>query len=188
MITAVPTTRLDFDSDSDLDLDSAFGNGTGEGADTSVDSARPPCPPIHPRTAIRGPSSTQSMASRNANAGGSRINTQRLLGHSRAMRIDKAAAAGGPQRTKPRSSTTTTTPTTPTSASASIGFRDPLVVRRVVVTVKRMRRALKRYRLLPKSLLGSLSIVHQLASWWLISIRAGSLFFIYINLFVSPPY
>ncbi len=107
--------------------------GTGEDTDTSVDSAprspRPPRPRIHPRTASRSPSSAQSIASTNANrnAGANRMNMQRLLGHGRALSIDRAAAAAGvPPRTKPRSSTTTTTPTTPVSA----GFRDPLVVRR----------------------------------------------------------
>ena len=113
-----------------------MGNGglTGEDTDTSMDSAprsaRPPRPRIHPRTTSRSPSSAQSMASSNGNAGGSRMNTQRLLGHGRALSIDRAAAAEAPQRTKPRSSTTTTTPTTPASASATMGFRDPLVVRR----------------------------------------------------------
>jgi hypothetical protein len=112
-----------------------MGNGTGEDTDTSVDSApraaRPPRPRVHPRTAGRSPSSAQNMANFNANAGGGRMNTQRLLGHGRALSIDRAAAASTSPRTKPRSSTTTTTPTTPASASPnSIGFRDPLVVRR----------------------------------------------------------
>jgi hypothetical protein len=117
-----------------LGLGLGMGNGTGEDTDTSVDSAprsaRPSRPRVHPRTTSRSPSSAQSMASSNANAGGSRMNTQRLLGHGRALSIDRAAAAGASPRTKPRSSTTTTTPTTPASASATMGFKDPLVVRR----------------------------------------------------------
>jgi len=43
------------------------------------------------------------------------------LGHGSALSIDRAAAGGRSPRTKPRSSTTTT---------ATMGFRDPLVVRR----------------------------------------------------------
>jgi hypothetical protein len=108
-----------------------MGNGTGEDTDTSVDSAprsaRPPRPRVHPRTTSRSPSSAQSMANSNA---GSRMNTQRLLGHGRALSIDRAASASTSPRTKPRSSTTTTTPSTPASASATTGFRDPLLVRR----------------------------------------------------------
>jgi hypothetical protein len=100
---------------------------------TSVDSvprsARPPRPHVHPRATGRSFSSAPSMASSNANAGESRMNTQRLLGHSRALSIDRAAAAGASPRTKPCSSTTTIL-TTPASASASMGFRDPLVVHR----------------------------------------------------------
>jgi len=112
-----------------------MGNGNGEDTDTSVDSAprsaRPPRPRVHPRTTSRSPSSAQSMASSTANARGSRMNTQRLLGHGRALSINRAAAGGASPRTpKPRSSTTTTTPTTPASASATMGFRDPLVMRR----------------------------------------------------------
>ena len=110
------------------------GNGTGEDTDTSVDSApryaRPPRPRMHPRTASRSPSSAQSMANASVYAGGSRMNTQKLLGHGRALSIDRAAAAGTSPRTKPRSSTTVTTPTTPASASPTTGFRDPLIVRR----------------------------------------------------------
>ena len=119
-----------------------MGSGTGEDTDTSVDSAplyaRPPRPRVHPRTTSRTPSRTPSSAQSMANAsaaGGSRMNTQRLLGHGRALSIDRAAGAGTSPRTKPRSSTTTTTtttttPTTPASASATMGFRDPLLVRR----------------------------------------------------------
>ena len=112
-----------------------MGNGTGgEDTDTSLDSAprspRPPRPRVHPRMASRSPSSAQSMAANaNANAtGGSRMNTQRLLGHGRSLSIDRAAANAAAPRTKSRSSTTTTMtkPSTPSSA----GFRDPLVVRR----------------------------------------------------------
>ena len=55
---------------------------------------------------------------------------QRLLRHGRALSIDRAAATtGASPRTKPQSSTMTTIPTTPTSAPATMGFRDPLVVR-----------------------------------------------------------
>ena len=114
-----------------------MGNGalTGEDTDTSMDSAprsaRPPRPRVHPRTTSNSPSSAQSMANSNGNVGRGRLDSQRLLGHGRALSIDRAAATGAPPRTKPRSSTTTTTtPTTPASASATVGFRDPLVVRR----------------------------------------------------------
>ena len=112
------------------------GNGTGEDTDTSVDSAprsaRPPRPRVHPRTASRSPSSAQSVASSNSNAGGSRMNTLRLLGHGRALSTDRAAAAAASPRAKSRSSTTAaTTPTTPASApSSTVGFRDPLLMRR----------------------------------------------------------
>jgi hypothetical protein len=120
-----------------LGLGLGMGNGTsltGEDTDTSVDSAparpaRPSRPRVHPRMASRSPSSAQSMANSNAGASASRMNTQRLLGHGRALSIDRAAAAAaGAPRTKPR--TSTTTPPTPASASATMGFRDPLVMRR----------------------------------------------------------
>ena len=52
------------------------------------------------------------------------------LGHGSALSIDRAAAGGRSPRTKPRSSTTTTAPTTFASTSATMGFRDPLIVRR----------------------------------------------------------
>ncbi|KAF8495493.1 hypothetical protein F5888DRAFT_1804872 [Russula emetica] len=120
-----------------------MGSGTGEETDTNVDSAprsaRPPGPRVHLRTASRSPSSAQSMASSSVNTGGSRMSrmsTLRLLVHGRAVTrsIDRAAApraaASASSRTKPRSSTTTTTTTIPASASATLGFRDPLVVRR----------------------------------------------------------
>jgi hypothetical protein len=54
-------------------------------------SARPPRPRVHPRTTSRSPSSAQSMTSSNANTGGSRVNTLRLLGHGRVPSIDRAA-------------------------------------------------------------------------------------------------
>jgi len=111
----------------------------------------------------RSPSSAQSMANSNANSGGSRMNMLRLLGHGRSKSIDRAAAASSPPRTKPRSSMTTTTPTIPASASATMGFRSSCFAKRVT-------RALKRHGPLPRSSLGN--PVHQLASWWLISIRA----------------
>ncbi|KAI0274492.1 hypothetical protein BGY98DRAFT_993099 [Russula aff. rugulosa BPL654] len=107
-----------------------MGNGTGEYADSSVDSCTSATPHLHPRTASRSRNIAQSMARSNANAAESRMNAQRLLGHSRVLSIDRAAAARAPQRAKPRSFTTTTIPTTPASASATMGFWDPLVVRR----------------------------------------------------------
>ena len=111
-----------------------FGFGFGLEWETELENmqirawtpVRPPRPIVHPRTASRSPNIAQSMASSNANAAGSRMNAQRLLGHRRVLSIDRAAAARAPQRAKPRSFTTTTIPTTP----ASMGFRDPLVVRR----------------------------------------------------------
>ena len=120
----------------------SIGNGNGEDTDTSVDSAprsRPPRPRPHTRTG-RTPSSAQSMvnasvnanANANATATGGRMSSQRLLGHGRALSIDRAGAL---PRTRVRSSTSLTpsTPSTPLSASAassSSRFRDPLVVRR----------------------------------------------------------
>ena len=108
------------------------GYGNGEDTDTSMDSvprARPPRPRPH---SSRTPSSAQSAASVNASASasatGGRMSSQRLLGHGRALSIDRAAAAQ--PRTRTRSSTSTT-PSTPASAASSSGrFRDPLVVRR----------------------------------------------------------
>jgi hypothetical protein len=115
-----------------------FGFGFGLEWETELENmqirawtpVRPPHPIVHPRTASRSPNIAQNMASSNANAAGSRMNAQRLLGHCRVLSIDRAAAARAPQRAKPRSFTTTTIPTTPASASATMGFRDPLVVRR----------------------------------------------------------
>ncbi|KAH9997035.1 hypothetical protein BJV77DRAFT_985212, partial [Russula vinacea] len=119
----------------------SIGNGNGEDTDTSVDSAprsRPPRPRPHTRTG-RTPSSAQSMvnasvnanANANATATGGRMSSQRLLGHGRALSIDRAGAL---PRTRVRSSTSLTpsTPSTPLSASAassSSRFRDPLVAR-----------------------------------------------------------
>ena len=108
------------------------GYGNGEDTDTSVDSAprsRPPRPRPH---SSRTPSSAQSAASANASASatGGRMSSQRLLGHGRALSIDRAASAAAQPRTRTRSSTSTT-PSTPASAASSSGrFRDPLVVRR----------------------------------------------------------
>jgi hypothetical protein len=119
----------------------SIGNGNGEDTDTSVDSAprspRPPRPRPHTRTGTRSPSSAQSMASSanasaNSSATGGRMSSQRLLGHGRALSIDRDRAGALP-RTRARSSTSLTpsTPSTPASAaSSSSRFRDPLVVRR----------------------------------------------------------
>ena len=101
----------------------------------------------------------------NMNAAGSRMTTRRLFGHSRALSIDRGAAAGALPHTKPRSSTMTTTPTTPASASATAGFWDPLVVRH-----EESGGWAKAAPPLLRSSLGGL--VHQLASWWLVSVAA----------------
>jgi hypothetical protein len=50
--------------------------------------------------------------------------------HGCALSIDRAAAASSPQQTKILSPTTTTILATPASSSASMGFNDPLIVRR----------------------------------------------------------
>ena len=159
-----------------------MGNGTGEDTDTSVDSApssaRPPRPRVHPRTASRSPSSAQSMANSNASSGGSRMTTRRLLGHSRALSIDRGAAAGALPHTKPRSSTTTTTPTTPASASATAGFWDPPVMRQEETEARS-----KAARPPPKVIAGKPRAPVAVASWWLISIRADFSFSFLLLLF-----
>jgi hypothetical protein len=109
------------------------------------------------------------------------MNTQRLLGHGRALSIDRAAAAGASPRTKHQPSTTTTTPTTPASASATMVFRGPPVVHREESEARA-----KAAPPPPKVITGSRGLVHQLASWWVISIRADLLFFFASNFIFFP--
>ena len=112
------------DLDLDLDSDSTWETELENMQIRAWIPVRPPRPSIHPRTASRSPNSAQSMASSNANVGGS----PRLLGHGRAPSIDRAAAAA-PQRLKPRLPTTTATRDT-CVCICCCGILDPLVVRR----------------------------------------------------------
>jgi hypothetical protein len=112
------------DLDLDLDSDSTWETELENMQIRAWIPVRPPRPSIYPRTASRSPNSAQSMASSNANVGGS----PRLLGHGRAPSINRAAAAGAPQRTKPRLSTTTATRNT-CVCICCYGILDPLVVR-----------------------------------------------------------
>jgi hypothetical protein len=80
-----------------------MGNETGEDMDECVDSAprsaRPPLPRVHLRPASRSASSVQSTVSCKANAGGSRMNIQRLLEHGDALLAHhRAQKPGHPRR------------------------------------------------------------------------------------------
>jgi hypothetical protein len=94
-----------------------------ESTDSAPRSARQSRTRVGSRTASCSLSSTQNMASSHGSAGGSRMNTQRLLEHGRVLSIDRAAASGAPQRTKFRSSKTTATATTLVFVFATMEFR-----------------------------------------------------------------
>ena len=103
-------------------------------ANSAPGSVRLPRPRVHPRTTSRSPSTAQSMAISNANAGGKPneyAGTTRTSSCARKAPTQQHAAGRCYYCAQNlRSSTTTTTSTTPASVPATMGFRDPLIVRR----------------------------------------------------------